>query len=91
MMLQKFHGVAISVGLCEYIYSGPSAGLEADTEASLYLDYSVAGIDLSAAFNKVLDGAMGTTQSLVHHMVLTFLLVFQVLYLMKLVHDDING
>ena len=51
-------GVAISVGLCEYIYSGPSAGLESDTEGSLYLDYSVAGVDVSAAFNKVMDGTM---------------------------------
>ena len=51
-------GVSISVGLCEYIYSGPSAGLESDTEGSLYLDYSIAGIDLSAAFNKVMDGTM---------------------------------
>ena len=48
-------GVAISVGLCEYIYT---AG-EADTEASVYLDYSVAGVDLSAALNKTMDGAMG--------------------------------
>ena len=31
-------GIAISVGLCEYIYT---AG-EADTEASVYLDYSIA-------------------------------------------------
>ena len=48
-------GIGISVGLCEYIYT---AG-EADTEAALYLDYSIAGVDLSAAFNKTLDGAMG--------------------------------
>ena len=39
-------------------YSGPSAAFESDTEGSLYLDYSVAGIDLSAAFNKVMDGTM---------------------------------
>lgn len=48
-------GIAISVGLCEYIYT---AG-EADTEASVYLDYSIAGVDLSAALNKTMDGAMG--------------------------------
>ena len=34
-------GIAISVGLCEYIYT---AG-EADTEASVYLDYSIVGIE----------------------------------------------
>jgi uncharacterized protein (TIGR02001 family) len=56
-------GIAISVGLCEYIYTGEDADTgipyEADTEASIYLDYSIAGVDLSAALNKTLDGAMG--------------------------------
>ena len=51
----EIYGVAVSVGLCEYIYSSG----EADTEGSIYLDYSVAGIDLSASLNKTMDGAMG--------------------------------
>ena len=52
----SFNGVDVSVGVCEYTYNG---ALESDTEASLYLDYSIAGVDLSAALNKVMDGEMG--------------------------------
>lgn len=52
-------GVSVSVGLCEYIYAGEAlGGTESDTEASIYLDYSIAGVDLSAALNKVIDGGM---------------------------------
>ena len=52
-------GVSVSVGLCEYIYAGEElGGTESDTEASIYLDYSIAGVDLSAALNKVIDGGM---------------------------------
>jgi len=52
-------GVGVSVGLTEYIYTAQASQDEADTEASLFLDYSVAGIDLSAALNKTIDGATG--------------------------------
>ena len=55
MPLTSVAGVDVSVGLCEYIYTGA----EADTEASLYLDTSYAGVDLSASLNKTMDGAMG--------------------------------
>ena len=52
-------GVGVSVGLTEYIYTAEASTAEADTEASLFLDYAVAGIDLSAALNKTIDGATG--------------------------------
>ena len=54
MPLTSVAGVDLSVGLCEYIYDG----LESDTEASLYADTSYAGIDISVALNKVLDGTL---------------------------------
>ena len=49
------YGVDVAVGVCEYTYNGT---LESDTEASLYLDYSIAGVDLSASLNKVMDGTL---------------------------------
>lgn len=55
MPLTTIAGADLSVGLCEYTYDGV---LEADTEASLYIDYALAGVDLSAAINKTLDGTL---------------------------------
>ena len=52
-------GVGVSVGLTEYIYTAEASTDEADTEASLFLDYAIAGVDLSAALNKTIDGATG--------------------------------
>ena len=55
MPLTSVAGVDLSVGLCEYVYTSG----EADTEASLYADTSYAGVDISVALNKTMDGAMG--------------------------------
>ena len=52
-------GVGVSVGLTEYIYTAEASTAEADTEASLFLDYAIAGVDLSAALNKTIDGTTG--------------------------------
>ena len=66
------YGVDISVGYVSTSTYMVPCRIEADTEASLYFDYSVAGIDLSAALNKVMDGTMPDYTILVHHMVLIF-------------------
>jgi uncharacterized protein (TIGR02001 family) len=83
-------GVDVSVGVCEYTYNGT---LESDTEASLYLDYSLAGVDLSASLNKVMDGTMPdfTILSASYGFDITAGIGGAISYEVAELDDDING